>query len=488
LRPAERRAGLLALVLGLLHWWLAPDSGTDLAAQLARSSFARHAPLTPVDLSWYGGVHPYGYSLLSPWVMAVLGVQLSGLLAAVGGSVLLARLFRGSSRPLLASLVGAVFVTSDVASGRTTFALGTVAGLATLCVLPKRRPAAVLTVLTALLSPVAAAFLGFAAAVLVLHRRTGGWTLGIAATLPVVVLGMLFPGGGVQPYTWHSARPAAISALVVAVLSTASLVRTGALLYGAAVLVLLAHDDPFGSNVLRLGLLVAAPVLIATARGRVLVVLVATLGILSWQATPIWGDLHDSHAPPMKGLRAELLHLDAHRVEVVAPRDHRESWYVAERVPLARGWARQQDYVLNPLFYKGSFTPGAYLDWLHQRAVDHVVLPRTTELDFGSTREGDVLRAGPVPGLEPVWQDRDWVVYAVVNPTPIAAGVLTSTRTVLTMKLEPGTVDVHVRWSRWLSVEGPACLERRGDEVRLRISAPGVVTLGSRLTPKGHCS
>src|SRR5689334_23253951 len=111
MRRPERYAGLLALALGLLHWWLRPDSGTDLAAQLARASFAREAPLTPVDLSWYGGVHPFGYSLLSPWVMALLGVQLSGLLAAVAGSVLLARLLRDTDRPLLGALLGAVFVT-----------------------------------------------------------------------------------------------------------------------------------------------------------------------------------------------------------------------------------------------------------------------------------------------------------------------------------------------------------------------------------------
>ncbi|MDP9183323.1 MAG: hypothetical protein M3P04_11175, partial [Actinomycetota bacterium] len=296
MRRPERYAGLLALVLALLHWWLAPDSGTDLAAQLARASFAHAAPLTPVDLSWYGGVHPYGYSLLSPLVMALLGVQLTGLLAAVVGSVLLARLFRDSPRPMLASLVGAVFLTADIASGRTTFALGAAAGLAALgfltpSLLPRRPAAAALAVLTALLSPVAAAFLGLVAAVLVLHRRVGGWTLGLAATIPVVVLAVLFPGGGVQPYTGFSARPAALSALAVALLTSVPVVRTGALIYAFAVLAFLVHDDPFGSNVLRLGLLVSAAVLLATARRRGVVTLAVALGIVSWQAGPTWGDL-----------------------------------------------------------------------------------------------------------------------------------------------------------------------------------------------------
>ncbi len=488
MRRPERYAGLLALVLGLLHWWLRPDSGTDLAAQLARASFAREAPLTPVDLSWYGGVHPFGYSLLSPWAMALVGVQLSGLVAAVGGSVLLARLLRHTERPVLGALLGAVFVTGDVASGRTTFALGLVAGLGALCVLPRRRWVAALAVLTALLSPVAAAFLGLVAAVLVLHRRVGGWTLGVACVVPVVVLGVLFPGGGVQPYTAQSARLAVVAALAVAVLTKVPLVRTGSVLYALSVLGFLLHEDPFGSNVLRLGLLVAAAVLVATARRQPVLLAAATAVVLFWQAGPPWGDLQAPTSPPMSALRAELLALGATRVAVVAPRDHRESWYVAERVLLARGWARQQDYVLNPLFYKGKLTPEAYLDWLHERAVDHVAVPRTAVLDFGSAREGALLRGGPVSGLQPVWQDRDWTVLAVVDPTPIASGLIEATRTALRLRLEPGDVPVRIRWSRWLSVSGPACLVREGDEVLLRVRAAGFVTLSSRLTPKGHCS
>lgn len=490
MRRPERYAGLLALVLGLLHWWLRPDSGTDLAAQLARASFARAAPLTPVDLSWYGGMHPFGYSLLSPWLMAVLGVQLCGLLAAVAGAVLLARLLRDTERPLLGALLGAVFMAADVASGRTTFALGTVAALGALCVLPRRRPAALLAVLTALLSPVAAAFLGLAAALLVLHRRPGGWTTGVATVVPVAVLGLLFPGGGVQPYTAHSARLAVLSALLVAVLTTVPVVRTGALLYGLVVLALLLHHDPFGSNVLRLGLLVAAPVLVATARRRPALLAGACAVVLWWQVGPPWGDLRAPASPPLAALRAELVALDAHRVEVLAPRDHRESWFVAERVPLARGWARQQDYVLNPLFYKGSLTAGRYLDWLHARAVDHVAVPRTARLDFGSSREGRLLRSGGTLPL--VWQDRDWAVYAVPGAVPIAAApatVTASTRTELRLELPgPADVVVHLRWSRWLSVtRGDACLRRQGDEVLLRVRAAGPVTVGSSLRPRGHC-
>jgi hypothetical protein len=279
-----------------------------------------------------------------------------------------------------------------------------------------------------------------------------------------------------------------LAALAVALLTSVPVVRTGALLYAVAVLGFLVHDDPFGSNVLRLGLLVAAPVLLATAERRRLLVLAAAVGVLSWQVGPPWSDLTAPSSPSMTALRSELVELGAHRVEVVAPRDHRESSYVAEVVPLARGWARQQDYVLNPLFYKGDLTASAYLDWLHERAVDHVAVPLTARLDFGSTREGALLRSGVVPGLQPVWQDAEWAVFAVADPVPVARGLQSATRTSLRLTVEPGTVDVHVRWSRWLSVDGPACLERHGDELVLRVRRTGVVTIGSRLVPHGHCS
>ena len=99
-RSPEAVAGLLALVLALLHQALIPLSGTDLAAQLARADFARSHPFTPVDFSWYEGVHPFGYSVLSPWLMALLGVGPCNVLAAVLGAVLLTRLLRDQLRPV----------------------------------------------------------------------------------------------------------------------------------------------------------------------------------------------------------------------------------------------------------------------------------------------------------------------------------------------------------------------------------------------------
>jgi hypothetical protein len=156
-------------------------------------------------------------------------------------------------------------------------------------------------------------------------------------------------------------------------------------------------------------------------------------------------------------------------------------------VALARGWARQQDRALNPLFYEGELTPAEYVDWLERTSVDHVAFPRTAALDFGSRREGELLRRGPVAGLTPVWSDDDWQVLSVDHRHPVAPGVVELDRTRLVLRPPLGRVGVALRWSRWLSVTGPACVERVGDRVRLQVRAEGEVVLTSSLRPRGHC-
>jgi hypothetical protein len=491
-RHPERAAGLLALVLGLLHLLLFPGSGMDLSAQLARASFAAQAPFKPVDLSWYSGVHPYGYSLLAPWLMSGFGVATCGLLAATGAAVLFARLVRHTERPLLAALSGAFFWAANVASGRITFGLGAVAALAALVALPRLRTAAFFAVLTGLLSPVAAAFLGFVAGVLVLHRKPGGWTLGIATTIPVVVLAVVFPGGGIQPLSPKAAIPGILVGLALGVLTDNPLVRTAAFLYAGAVVVLAVSHDPFGSNVLRLGMLVAISLLLATTGKRATALLVAlSIGFLSWQLYPLVGDLR-SKTEPLTGLTSALERADAHRVEVLALRDHHEAYEVAKSVPLARGWSRQLDVRDNPLFYrKEPLQPAEYLAWLRANAVDHVAVPRKGKLDFGSVLEGELLQR-PIPGLVRAWEDESWIVYRVLQARPLVAApaeLVTTDRTEMVLRSPSAApVTVDVRWSRWLSLDGNGCLERAGDRVLIRFYSPGVVTMTSSLQPVNRCA
>jgi hypothetical protein len=481
----------VALVLGGLHLLLRPRTGTDIAAQIARASFAQAHPLTPVDLSWYAGVHPWGYSLLSPYVMAGVGIGLSGLLAAVSGAVLLARLLRDSLRPVAGAALGAVFSVADVVSGRTTFALGAVAGLAALVLLPRRVPATAAAVLSGLLSPVAAAFLGLAAAVLVLRRLPGGWSTGLGASVPVALLAWLFPSGGVQPYEARHARDAVLVGLVLAVLTRSPSLRLGGVLYAAAAGLLVLLSDPFGSNVLRLGLLLAGPLVLATAPARLRVVAPVTALLVLWQVQPTWADLREPRSPSFVALNRALLDLDVKRVEVVPLRDHGEAAHVAPVVPLARGWSRQIDTDRNPIFYAGPLDAREYEQWLREHAVDAVVLGPSARADVGGRQERALLLVGGVRGLVPAWSDESWRVWrfsGTVAGAPVE--VLDTDRTTVRLRADgPAEVELEVHWSRWLSVTGPACVERAGDGTRIRFSGPGEAVVGSRLAwePPGQC-
>jgi MFS family permease len=482
-------------VLGLLHLLILPRSGTDLAAQQARATFARAHPLTPVDLSWYGGIHPYGYSVLSPYVMAVLGVGLTGLIAAVAGAVLLARLLRETPHPTAGAYSGAVFCVADVVSGRVTFALGAAVALAALMVLPRIVPAMVLGALTGLFSPVAAAFLGLVAAVLVLRRKPCGWRLGLATATPVAFLGWLFPSGGIQPYEVYSAPYAVVAGLLLGLLTHSWSIRVGALMYALASAFLLLSPDPFGSNILRLGLLLAAPLVLASAteHWRIVVPIAALLAY--WQLQPPYADLRAKPPPPFAAVTKELKALDVKRVEVVPLRDHGEAAHIAKVIPLARGWSRQVDTGRNLLFYRGALSSGEYHQWLIDNAVDAVALAPNDKADRAGRGERALLLVGRVEDLQRVWSDKHWVVWQFKRPPakPIASPpveVLRTGRTTITLRSSSKAyVDLVVRWSRWLSVHGPACLEKHESWTRIRFSGPGTAVVGSQLSfrPLGHC-
>jgi hypothetical protein len=446
-----------------------------------------------VDLSWYAGVHPYGYSVLAPYLMALVGIGLSGWLAAVAAAVLLGRLLRDTAHPLAGSALGAVFAVANVVSGRTTFALGAVAALGALVLLPRRVPAVVAAVLSGLLSPVAAAFLGLAAAVLVLKRLPGGWSVGLAASLPVAALGLLFPSGGIQPYEASSAPYAVVAGLVLAALTHSPVLRLGGLLYALAAGLLVLVSDPFGSNILRLGLLLAAPLVVATATEHWRLVAPVTAALLLWQVQPPYADLRAKRPPSFVALNRALLDLDVKRVEVVPLRDHGEAAYVAPVVPLARGWSRQIDTARNPLFYRGGLDAREYAVWLQDNGVDAVALGPSARADSGGQAERGLLLIGSVDGMVPVWRDETWTVWRYVPAQAIAqppTEVLDTDRTTVTVRSDrPVEVGLKVRWSRWLSVDGPACVERDGGGTRLRFSGPGTAVVGSRLSlrPRGHC-
>jgi hypothetical protein len=514
-RPAVV-AGTLAAVLSVV-WglWLARDAG-DLAAQYAWTSFVRHHPGSAYNLSWYGGIHPASYSVISPYVMAWLGVRTTGMLActvgAALGGLLIERL--GLRRPLLPAVWLTVAVWCNLATGRVTYLLGLVfALLATILVVNGRqRPvlAAVFGVVATLGSPVAGLFIEVLAAALFLTgRRKHAYLL--AAGPPVVIgaTSLLFPFSGVQPFPWYSALLTVAAGVAVAVLALPGwrTLRAAAWVYAFGVALCWVLPTPIGSNVERLALLAAAAVLICVAVSREhhgwrrVATYVCAAGLAVWTlAQPIV--VLARTEPPARladaqPLIAELQRLGAEqsRVEVVPMRTHWEATGLSPYFNLARGWNRQADVQRNPLFYNGTLTASSYRSWLLDWGVGYVVLP-TAEPDGAGIAEARIITAGQ-PWLPLVWSDADWRVYQVDGADLLASDPATVTYAgpaAVTVHLaRPGSALLRIAWSPWLAIEGVdddgpdstaprPCLSRKGEWTELSAPAAGTFTIEARYT------
>ncbi|WP_046500718.1 hypothetical protein [Streptomyces odonnellii] len=503
---------------------LLATGGGDLAAQFAWAGFAARHPGSAYNLAWYGGTHTANYSVLAPPLMALLGVRAVTVAAGLAGTWVLGMLFvragaRRVRRPLWPALLGAAALWCNVASGRTTFALGVATGLlALLCVQGRQRRtrlvrAAVCAALTALASPVAALFLVVAGAAYLLDRR---WAKGAALIVPPFVViaatTVLFPFQGEQPMSpgklWMPL--VASAALCAAAPRGWRVVRYGAAVYAVGVVLTFLVASPIGTNVERLVGLAGPPVLLAAlltrapgvlgvsaaldalkARPRRALphlVLAAVLVVnTNWLADKTEDDLVVSNTVPSwaahtDGLVAALdrLGADRTRVEAVPARNHREADLLAPYITMARGWNRQLDVERGRLFYEGPLTEARYRAWLDRWAVGFVVLHHG-QPDGPAEAEAALVRSGP-EWLERVYEDDGWTVYRVRNAVPLVsapASVAGGSAADLMVRMpEAGSVTVRIAYSPWLRARG-ACVEQAGEWVRLTVSEAGDYRLES---------
>jgi hypothetical protein len=513
--PPTAVATLCALVLAVLVE-AAPVVGGDLTAQEWWASWATSNG-SPVDLGWYGGVPVASYSLLSPWVGALLGLPVAGILGTVLGAVcttaLLGRLRPVPTRWTLAGVAAAATWAADQWSGRTTFGLG--AALATLALVvaggPRRRVAgpagAVVAVLAGATSPLASVFLLVAAGAWWWGARPSGrlrpgpagpWWIALGAVLPVGAARLLGAVSGPQPSSAHQMLGAlAATGLTWALVPPVHrILRAGVALTAALILLTWVLSDPVGSNSVRLVLLFAVPVLVAVARTEPSATLLAALAV-AWLLPPlVAADLVPRDARPVSERAQSLLHElgglgPVGRIEVVPMHGHEESTEVAGTVPLARGWLRQLDTARDPLFYDGSLDAPRYLRWLRDNGVSYVVLP-SGPLDWPSGPEARLLRHG-VPGLSPVWGDRWWRLFEVRGGGVVAGSgtLVSSDRSRMVVDVtSPGRTELAVWWSRWSSLSGPSgCVQRgpRDGWTTLVADRPGRYVLTSSWRPQGRC-
>ncbi|MFD3501574.1 MFS transporter [Streptomyces sp. NPDC058676] len=474
---------------GMLHvvWFFTfANSGGDLAAQDAWAEFVGRHPDSAYNLAWYGGMHPVSYSMVSPYLMSVLGVRTTMMIAGTISAGLLTMVLirsRSVKNPLWASLAGVFAFLCNAASGRVTFGLGTMFALGAVAVVfcwphrwrykrwAKALCAAPLAALATMSSPVAGLFVGLVAAALFLQkRRPGAWALGLAPSAVVAVSAWLFPFSGTQPMKIGSVILPLLYALLVLFLVPREwkTVRLTSGVYALSIVLVWLVSSQIGSNISRLAMLFAGVALAAALPFAVprtrkwYAIVLAFVGFTGWIGFKSVDDI--VHTTPTASWARELAPLvnelqevgaEKGRVEVVPARSHREASALAPYVNLARGWNRQADMERNPLFYDDTLNSANYHEWLERWAVHFVVLPKDEPDGDGGERERELVQRG-MPYLKQIWGDANWQLFRVTDPAPLAEPNTVVDRAAqgeMTMQVrKAGRILIRIPYSPWLSI------------------------------------
>jgi hypothetical protein len=492
--PAIACAALLAA------GWLAIAPRTaDLAAQVYRTQLFSREGFVLWDNSWFAGHHLPGYSLLVPALGALFGPRLIAIAAVMTSATLFAHLIRDHETGRRRAIAWfACAAAGDLFIGRVTFSVGVACALACLVAVQHRRcrTALALGALTAAASPVSALLLAIVLLAWLPPMRRP-WQVAIIAMPPLVavVLAAAFPEGGTQPYELQPALVALAITAAVGVTLPREMVaaRRGAALYALAIVGAYLVASPMGSNVSRLGVLAAGPMLILGVSARRshsrLLTATATLAICAWQA---WGPVTEvlkangsqaTSAAYFRPLVDELSALPPGRVEVVPTSTRWESVYVARSVALARGWETQLDRRYNALFYARRLELTTYMTWLRRLGVSYVAISDAPAERWG--RNEQRLLATAQPGLRLLWRSPHWRVFAVPRTPPLVSpGRLVKLAPDLVTVALPraGTALIRVRYTRYWRAGPGTCTSRSAHGfTRLRVPRPGLYTLRARL-------
>jgi hypothetical protein len=500
--------------------WLPPVR--DLAGHLFRmEQYEAVGPHIWNNL-WYGGHHTPGYSVLFPPVAALLGIGLTGVLAATSAAGCFAALVHRHAGA--AAWPGALWFAAGTATnlftGRVVFAMGVAFGLGACLAAQRGRPVliALLGAGAAATSAVAAAFVALAGIALVLtaassRNRRLGIELAAAPMIIVLAIGLLFPVEGTADF-----GPVMLAASMAAGLSVWAaarrgdrVLRIGAALYVTGCALAFVLPTPLGGTAGRLAALVTGPLVLTlllvryragtlpawSQRAGALAAVALGLAVAAgWQ----WGsarlDVRDAVAHERSTDASYFAPVVAEirrrspapvRVEIPFTQMHYEALWVARDVPLARGWLRQVDRAHNPLFYDGRLTGGRYARWLRQNGIGWVALAEGP-LDLSARDEARIIRSAP-PYLREVWRSPDWRLFRVVGSPGLAGGpgrVVRLDDEGLVLEAErPGRLLVRVRHSRyWRVIAGAACVIRApGGWTEVRAARAGRIAIASRVGP-----
>jgi hypothetical protein len=499
--PAVAVSAALAAVL--LVW---DPHVRDLAAQMFRAELFERDGFVLWNGSWYQGHYTLTYSVLFPPLAALLGTQLVGALSVVASAYLFDRLVREhwGERARWATLWFGAGAATMLATGRVTFSLGVVFGLAALRALQRGRtpPAIAAAAGCALSSPVAAVFLSGVTLVgaLVTGGRLNRAALAVSAVaaVPILLLNLVFPDESRQPFSFAAFFPVLLYGAAVLYLTRGLAeerrFRVVVVAYVLATALVWLIPNPLGNNAARLAALFGGPLLLAimlARRPRVPVAVAALILSASvfWQFLEPARDLAQSagdestRATYYEGLEEWLR---AHRgenarIEVPMTLNTWEATYLAPEFQLARGWLGQLDRGRNSVFYEGRLTHERYRRWLERNGISYVALP-DAPLQQSARPERRLIRDEP-SYLEPRWSSDHWRVYEVSDPRPLVQGLdgargelLSLTADSFTVRVErPGRFRVLVRGSPFWEIahRRDGCVGGQGKWTTVRVPDPG---------------
>jgi hypothetical protein len=538
-RPENLRRFLLAptlvtAVLSIAYLLIAPLSA-DHAAQTFRTELFEQAGPVLWNNYWFGGHHLPTYSVVAPALGSWIGFRIMGVAAVLGTVALYSTIVyrHWGERALVGALWFSAAVTVSLYSGRLTFALGVLLAMAAVFAAQRgwRAVSIALALSVALASPVAALFLAccgtahWVNSILTLgtdgeppgratvrRHDLRGLEIAAAAFFTAAFIALLFPGGGDEPYVWTSFVPAIGLTLAAAALLPRGerLVRTGMLVYAAALAGAFVIATPMGGNANRLGVLLVGSLFLCASwplrfrqmnlRTTATALLLPLL--LAWQFYPMIRDLELVHEEPavaasfyrpVEEALGPRLQREPARVEVLPIDSHWESARLAPGIPLARGWERQTDRRLNRLFYRDRLDPARYLRWLRSLAVGFVAVPQGTPLDYSAETEAALISTSPafLRELPPV---PGWRLYRVLGATPMIdpparlTGLSADGFAVSTPRA--GTFRARLRWTPyWRVAAGAGCVDRtKAGWTEVRIPRAGALEVEARFSPGARFS
>jgi hypothetical protein len=511
---------LAAAAMGVAYLIAAPDTA-DMAAHTYRTWLWHQVGFATWNAQWYGGHHMAGYSLLYPPLAALAGTRFVGVAAAVAAVALFALVARRlAPTPTAAALASWLFlggVMSNVVIGRMPFTLGIALAVgAWACARRSRVAAAVLSLASAWASPPTGVFLAVAALAILasarLHRGEGGrrgdWLTALALGAPAVAGGLamaaLFPECGSDHFAGTAFWPMFLVCLgaVALVDPTRRTAIWAAAIYLTVLVAAFAIPNPLGQNALRPGVVLGPALLVLFTRPRAprVAVLGIAVALLYLQWLPAVRAVEEARGDPSthRAFHAEVLRFlqdraqPGERLEVPLTRNHWEATYLAQSYPLARGWHRQLDLKVNPLFYdhEQPLTAGRYERWLRENAVRWVALP-SAPLDFSAQAEKSLLLDG-LPFLKPLHTSPDWSIWEVRHPEPPVSGAAKLTAAGADgFDLEasrPGPVLVRQHATPyWTVADGAGCVSK--DEASgwtlVDVRRAGMVRVRARFTARG---